>query len=63
MYLSALTMGYVHWTARRLNNDQLACRWVDVAVRSGHGGGGQSLDVNVRQLLAARRVPATAARC
>jgi putative ATP-dependent endonuclease of OLD family len=44
---------YVHWTARRLNDDQLARRWVDIAVRSGHGGGGPSLDVNVRQLLAA----------
>jgi len=44
---------YVHWTARRLNDDQLARRWVDIAVRSGHSGGGPSLDVNVRQLLAA----------
>lgn len=44
---------YVHWTARRLNDDPLARRWVDIAVRSGHSGGGPSLDVNVRQLLAA----------
>jgi putative ATP-dependent endonuclease of OLD family len=44
---------YVHWTARRLNDDPLARRWVDIAVRSGHNGGGPSLDVNVRQLLAA----------
>ncbi len=44
---------YIHWTARRLNDDPLARRWVDIAVRSGHDGGGPSLDVNVRQLLAA----------
>lgn len=44
---------YVHWTARRLNDEPLARRWVDIAVRSGHSGGGPSLDVNVRQLLAA----------
>lgn len=44
---------YTHWTARRLNDDPLARRWVDIAVRSGHDGGGPSLDVNVRQLLAA----------
>lgn len=44
---------YVHWTARRLSDDALARRWVDIAVRSGHSGGGPSLDVNVRQLLAA----------
>ncbi|MPQ71780.1 MULTISPECIES: AAA family ATPase [unclassified Pseudomonas] len=44
---------YIHWTARRLNDDQLARRWVDIAVRSGHDGGGPSLDANVRQLLAA----------
>jgi putative ATP-dependent endonuclease of OLD family len=44
---------YVHWTARRLNDDPLARRWVDIAVRSGHNGGGPSLDVNVKQLLAA----------
>lgn len=44
---------YIHWTARRLSDDVLARRWVDIAVRSGHSGGGPSLDANVRQLLAA----------
>ncbi|MGX1181584.1 putative ATP-dependent endonuclease of OLD family [Pseudomonas sp. IAP-CY TE4608] len=44
---------YVHWTARRLSDDVLARRWVDIAVRSGHNGGGPSIDTNVRQLLAA----------
>ncbi|MGF6667204.1 ATP-dependent nuclease [Pseudomonas monsensis] len=44
---------YVHWTARRLSDDVLARRWVDIAVRSGHSGGGPSIDTNVRQLLAA----------
>lgn len=44
---------YVHWTARRLSDDVLARRWVDIAVRSGHTGGGPSIDANVRQLLAA----------
>lgn len=44
---------YVHWTARRLSDDVLARRWVDIAVRSGHSGGGPSVDTNVRQLLAA----------
>lgn len=44
---------YIHWTARRLSDDVLARRWVDIAVRSGHSGGGPSLDSNVRQLLAA----------
>lgn len=44
---------YVHWSARRLNDEPAARRWVDIAVRSGHSGGGPSLDVNVRQLLAA----------
>lgn len=27
---------YIHWTARRLSDDVLARRWVDVAVRSGY---------------------------
>ncbi|WP_347929195.1 AAA family ATPase [Pseudomonas helvetica] len=44
---------YIHWTARRLSDDVLARRWVDIVVRSGHSGGGPSLDTNVRQLLAA----------
>lgn len=44
---------YLHWTARRINDGQLARRWVDIAVRSGHDGGGPSLDANVRQLLSA----------
>jgi putative ATP-dependent endonuclease of OLD family len=44
---------YVHWTARRLTDDALTRRWVDIAVRSGHNGGGPSIDTNVRQLLAA----------
>lgn len=44
---------YVHWAARRISDDALARRWVDIAVRSGHNGGGPSLDNNVRQLLAA----------
>lgn len=44
---------YIHWTARRLTDDVLARRWVDIAVRSGHSGGGPSIDTNVRQLLAA----------
>lgn len=44
---------YIHWTARRLTDDALARRWVDIAVRSGHSGGGPSIDTNVRQLLAA----------
>ncbi|GLX90938.1 AAA family ATPase [Pseudomonas sp. MS-1(2024)] len=44
---------YIHWTARRLSDDVLARRWVDIAVRSGHTGGGPSIDTNVRQLLAA----------
>ena len=44
---------YVHWTARRLSDDVLARRWVDIVVRSGHSGGGPSIDTNVRQLLAA----------
>lgn len=44
---------YIHWTARRLSDDVLARRWVDIAVRSGHSGGGPSIDTNVRQLLAA----------
>ena len=34
---------YIHWTARRLSDDVLARRWVDIAVRSGHSGGGPSL--------------------
>lgn len=44
---------YIHWTARRLTDDALARRWADIAVRSGHSGGGPSIDTNVRQLLAA----------
>lgn len=44
---------YIHWTARRLTDDALARRWVDIAVRSGHSGAGPSIDTNVRQLLAA----------
>lgn len=44
---------YIHWTARRLSDDVLARRWVDIAVRSGNSGGGPSIDANVRQLLAA----------
>ena len=44
---------YIHWTARRLSEDVLARRWVDIAVRSGHTGAGPSIDTNVRQLLAA----------
>jgi putative ATP-dependent endonuclease of OLD family len=46
-------VAYIHWTARRLSDDVLARRWVDIAVRSGHSGGGPSIDTNVRQLLAA----------
>lgn len=42
---------YIHWTARRISDDVLARRWVDIAVRSGHSGGGPNIDTNVRQLL------------
>jgi putative ATP-dependent endonuclease of OLD family len=44
---------YIHWTARRLSDDVLTRRWVDISVRSGHTGAGPSIDSNVRQLLAA----------
>lgn len=27
---------YIHWTARRLSDDVLTRRWVDISVRSGH---------------------------
>lgn len=52
-FKDSVAVVYIHWTARRLSDDVLARRWVDIAVRSGHSGGGPSLDANVRQLLAA----------
>ncbi|WP_122390341.1 ATP-dependent nuclease [Pseudomonas savastanoi] len=52
-FVDGVATVYVHWAARRLSDDALARRWVDIAVRSGHSGGGPSIDTNVRQLLAA----------